>query len=67
MKEDLTSAYRAMAADTEREREALEWSDGLMFGETHAVEERSQTCRQTEIHKFNVAFPINTASLLRDR
>jgi hypothetical protein len=30
MKEDLTSAYQAMAADTEREREALEWSNGPM-------------------------------------
>jgi predicted CopG family antitoxin len=30
MKEDLTSAYQAMAADTEREREALEWSNGLI-------------------------------------
>ncbi len=30
MQEDLTSGYRAMAADTEREREALEWSNGLI-------------------------------------
>jgi predicted CopG family antitoxin len=30
LKEDLTSAYQAMAADTEREREALEWSNGLI-------------------------------------
>ncbi len=30
MQEDLTSAYQAMAADTEREREALEWSNGLI-------------------------------------
>jgi predicted CopG family antitoxin len=30
MKEDLISAYQAMAADTEREREALEWSNGLI-------------------------------------
>ena len=30
MPEDLTSAYQAMAADTEREREALEWSNGLI-------------------------------------
>ena len=30
MKEDLASAYQAMAADTEREREALEWSNGLI-------------------------------------
>lgn len=28
--EDLTSAYQAMAADTERERAALEWSNGLI-------------------------------------
>ncbi len=38
MQEDLISAYQAMAADTEREREALEWSNGLMLGETHAEE-----------------------------
>jgi predicted CopG family antitoxin len=30
LKEDLISAYRAMAADTEREHEALEWSNGLI-------------------------------------
>jgi hypothetical protein len=30
MKEDLNTAYQAMAADTEREREALEWSNGLI-------------------------------------
>jgi predicted CopG family antitoxin len=30
MKEDLASAYQAMAADTARESEALEWSNGLM-------------------------------------
>jgi hypothetical protein len=30
MKEDLISAYQAMAADTEREREALAWSNGLI-------------------------------------
>jgi predicted CopG family antitoxin len=30
LKEDLASAYQAMAADTEREREALEWSNGLI-------------------------------------
>ena len=30
MKEDLTSAYQAMATDTEREREALAWCDGVM-------------------------------------
>ena len=46
MKEDLISAYQAMAADTEREREALEWSNGLMLGETHAVDERSKACRR---------------------
>jgi predicted CopG family antitoxin len=38
LKEDLASAYQAMAADTERESEALEWSNGLMLGETHAEE-----------------------------
>lgn len=30
LQEDLASAYRAMAADTDREREALEWSNGLI-------------------------------------
>ena len=30
LKEDLTSAYQAMAEDTEREREALAWSNGLI-------------------------------------
>ena len=30
LKEDLTSAYQAMAADTERENEALAWSNGLI-------------------------------------
>jgi predicted CopG family antitoxin len=30
LKEDLESAYQAMAADTEREIEALEWSNGLI-------------------------------------
>ncbi len=30
MKEDLASAYQAMAADTAREGEALEWSNGLI-------------------------------------
>jgi predicted CopG family antitoxin len=30
LKEDLASAYRAMAADTDREQEALEWSEGLI-------------------------------------
>jgi predicted CopG family antitoxin len=30
LKEDLTSAYQAMAADVEREREAMEWSEGLI-------------------------------------
>jgi predicted CopG family antitoxin len=28
--DDLLAGYRAMAADTEREREALEWSDALI-------------------------------------
>lgn len=30
LQEDLASAYQAMAADTDREREALEWSNGLI-------------------------------------
>ncbi len=30
VKDDLTEAYRAMAADTERENEALEWCNGLI-------------------------------------
>jgi predicted CopG family antitoxin len=30
MQDDLCSAYQAMAADTEREREALEWSNALI-------------------------------------
>jgi predicted CopG family antitoxin len=30
LQEDLASAYRAMAADTDRERDALEWSNGLI-------------------------------------
>ena len=30
LQDDLTSAYQAMAADTEREREALEWSQALI-------------------------------------
>jgi hypothetical protein len=30
MQDDLPSAYQAMAADTEREREALEWSNALI-------------------------------------
>jgi predicted CopG family antitoxin len=30
MKEDLASAYQAMATDTAREGEALEWSNGLI-------------------------------------
>ena len=29
LQDDLASAYPAMAADTEREREALEWSNAL--------------------------------------
>ncbi|HEX3884663.1 MAG TPA: hypothetical protein VHW66_18565 [Stellaceae bacterium] len=28
--DDLDEAYRAMAADEEREREALEWAEGLI-------------------------------------
>jgi hypothetical protein len=30
MQDDLFSAYQAMAADTERELEALEWSNALI-------------------------------------
>ncbi|NJL89438.1 MAG: addiction module antitoxin [Coleofasciculaceae cyanobacterium SM2_1_6] len=30
LQEDLGSAYQAMAADEERENEALEWSEGLI-------------------------------------
>ncbi len=30
MQDDLTSAYQAMAADTDREQEALEWSNALI-------------------------------------
>jgi predicted CopG family antitoxin len=37
LKEDLTSAYQAMAADHERESEALEWSNGLMGGVVDAA------------------------------
>jgi predicted CopG family antitoxin len=37
LKEDLTSAYQAMAADPERESEALEWSNGLIGDVVDAV------------------------------
>jgi hypothetical protein len=30
LQDDLASAYQAMAADTAREREALEWSQALL-------------------------------------
>lgn len=30
LQEDLASAYQAMAMDTEREQEALEWSNALI-------------------------------------
>lgn len=30
MQDDLASAYQAMAADTDREQEALEWSNALI-------------------------------------
>ena len=30
LKEDLASAYRAMAADTEREAAAMEWIEGVI-------------------------------------
>jgi predicted CopG family antitoxin len=30
MQDDLTSAYQAMAADMDREKEALEWSNALI-------------------------------------
>ena len=32
---DLAAAYRAMAADEIREREALEWSEGLVADVAH--------------------------------
>lgn len=32
LQEDLASAYQAMAADTDRELAALEWSNGLIGG-----------------------------------
>lgn len=34
--EDLEQAYRAMAADSEREAEALEWSEALIGDVGHA-------------------------------
>jgi predicted CopG family antitoxin len=37
LKEDLASAYQDMAADHERESEALEWSNGLMGGVVDAA------------------------------
>jgi predicted CopG family antitoxin len=37
LKEDLASAYQAMAADHERESEALEWSNGLIGGVVDAA------------------------------
>jgi predicted CopG family antitoxin len=36
LQDDLASAYQAMAADTEREQEALEWSNGLIGSVTDA-------------------------------
>lgn len=32
---ELDSAYRAMAADSDREREASEWAEGLVGDVTH--------------------------------
>jgi Putative addiction module component len=37
MQDDLPSAYQAMAADTERERKALEWSNTLIGDVTNAA------------------------------
>jgi hypothetical protein len=37
LQDDLASAYQAMAADTEREREALEWSQALIGDVTDAA------------------------------
>lgn len=34
--DELTTGYQAMAADTEREREALEWCNALIGDVTHA-------------------------------
>lgn len=35
--DDLTSGYQAMAADAERERDALEWSEALVGDISHAT------------------------------
>jgi hypothetical protein len=40
MRDDLLSAYQVMAADTEREREALEWSNALIGDVADATWER---------------------------
>ena len=37
LQEDLASAYQAMARDTEREQEALEWSNALIGDVTDAT------------------------------
>lgn len=37
LQEDLASAYQAMAMDTEREQEALEWSQALIGDVADAV------------------------------
>jgi hypothetical protein len=37
LKEDLTSAYQAMAADPKRESKAMEWSNGLIGDMVDAV------------------------------
>ncbi|PWB80496.1 MAG: addiction module antitoxin [Methylocystaceae bacterium] len=37
LKDDLASAYRAMADDVEREREAQEWSDALIADAANAA------------------------------
>ena len=34
--EDIEAAYRDMAADQEREREAMDWSEGLVGDSTQA-------------------------------
>jgi hypothetical protein len=37
MKDDLLSAYQEMASDTQREQEALEWSNALIGDADHAA------------------------------
>jgi predicted CopG family antitoxin len=37
LKDDLLSAYQEMASDTQREKEALEWSNALIGDVDHAA------------------------------